>query len=357
MPETEEIQLPRTLPAVGKTAVWSLLFFALINLCVWWRYDAQAILVSPVRLADHHSENELRRVSEAVVADDNSHLVLIGNSIIWGVGLPDATTRLDAVLSDSLKDSGTPVINLALPGNSLLDYYAQLDQLYNPRDTFVVFVSPVHFEAEHANVTFDELVRYPGLVKQIFADQQDILYDCCHVLLPPSAPAWHSVADSLLWNAVPLYRNRDVITKNIIGFPAHVAVHTVLRRSFSKVMRLVGAEDNLLPRIVKGVGFQPEEDFTDSTMLLLLDRLSLPYADEDNVMYVLLDNNRYPEGDVRNNNYALIQGAIHSNRILNLHHRFPKDVYLEGDTLHMNTDGHALLAKEVLDFLSQNDAP
>ena len=97
--------------------------------------------------------------------DDKRHLVLLGDSIVWGVGVNDPDETVAGQLRRLLEDlADMRIVNLAVPGNSFLDMAAQIREGYRSDDIYVFFINPMLFDEEYANLTFEEMVRFKETV-------------------------------------------------------------------------------------------------------------------------------------------------------------------------------------------------
>ena len=334
--------------------MWGLVWFVLFNIAVWFVFDRHFFdWVGFDRLLMQHSTNELESVIEKVKNEkDKKHIVLLGDSIVWGVGVNDPKETLAGQLSTLLKDrEDIRIVNLAVPGNSFLDMATQIKKGYRSGDIYMFFINPMLFDEEYANSTFEEMVRFKETVKYVLTEERGRFEQCCNLFIPRLIG--RSIISRFFFDTVPIYRNRDGITKWIIGLQPSIAVDAVLHRFVS--FRLA----RLFERRPMSVGGDPvvlrqTHDFSVSRMTQILSNITKVLKEYPNVFYVILDDNRFEKNIFQDQNIAHVRGVIDSDKVFSLYKMIGSDLYL--DSVHMNSAGHQNAAEKVFEFLLQSNA-
>lgn len=355
MSESSYIHLRPTSKNALWSLAWALVFFVLINGVIWIAFDWKFFeWVGFDRLLMHPSDNEILSVIDKIRTDDKKkRIVLLGDSIIWGVGINDPQETLTGHLSKSYADrEDIHMVNLSVPGNSFLDAATTIRAAYNENDVYLVFVNPMLFDHYYADRDFEEVVRFKELVQRNLREMRGTFKQCCGLMIPENTP-WIARVDSVLFHIIPLYHNRDLITKSLIGLQPSIAVDALLNR-----MRKFSPSpfERKTMHIESDPVVEKESiDFTGSRMLVILRQVTELLQDKENVYYVILDDNRFKKNVVQDRNTILVKDAIASDHILDLYRKIPTEHFL--DSVHMKPSGHALLADRIFRFLSQYDAP
>ncbi|MBI3336789.1 hypothetical protein HYZ98_04475 [Candidatus Peregrinibacteria bacterium] len=348
------IRITRKPCSVLWVVMWGFLWFVVFNIAVWFVFDRHFFdWVGFDRLLMQPSVNELQSVIGKIKNENSKrHLVLLGDSIVWGVGVNDPKETLAGQLGTLLKDQeDIRIVNLAVPGNSFLDMAAQVREGYRPNDIYVFFINPMLFDEEYANRTFDESVRFKETVSFALAKERGRFGECCDLDIPLFN--FRSVVSRLFTPVVPVYRHRDNITKWSIGLPPSIAVDAILHRLFN--VRLT----QLLERRPMSVGegittLRQTQDFRQSRMMRLLADVTSILKEYPNVLYVILNDNRFEKNAFQDRNIVSLKASIHSERVLSLYKTIGSDLYL--DSVHMTPEGHGKVAEKVFEFLRTSDA-
>ena len=330
--------------------VWALLFFVLINVVVYVIFDTDIFGETTYsQLLMQGSDNEMRAVIDKLHNDDRRHVVLIGKSVTWGVH-----DVLQETFSSRPEYRDRTLVTIASPGFFLPNLYAALDAAYNHKDTFVVFLSPFDFEPYYADRPFQVLMKYPLLAQRELADDREALRDCCDFHVPQDSDLLSSTVSDAAFSLVPLYRNRDLINKSLIGLQPYVVVHAVIGRTMNELIALTG--DRPFSDPPGPLTKHRNQDLTDGRMARMVEILNAPYRSRDNVFYVLLDTNRYEPGALEDGNYREIERIVGSDRTLSLHKQIRSHPEHYRDTMHLTREGGAVLAERVFQFLFDRNA-
>jgi len=353
--ESPYIRIEEKSRAIFWIGFWGLVFFAIINVWVFLVFERDFFGARGFdRLLMQPSDNELQSVINKIKSDDDKkHIILLGDSVVWGVGVNDPKETIAGHLSDKLSDrSDVRVVNLAIPGNSFLDELAIIEALDDPSDAYVFFINPILFSDEYADRSFEEVVRFKRLVQRGLSGERNLFMQCCNLDIPAEMPQW--VVSSFVFRALPLYHNRDLITKDLIGLQPSIAVDALIHRlrnfqilkAFERrPMEMGGGE------VVSG-GESP--DFAESRMTRILREVSEILSDRPNIFYVVLNENRFQRGPEYRRSIRAVEKVIQSDNILNLIGEVRKDLYL--DTVHMKPEGHGLVAGLIFQFLESRNA-
>lgn len=354
MHEEYSIRIHRKSWEVLWILIWGCIWFLGINAAVWCAFDRHFFdWVGFDRLLMQPSDNELQGVMSKIKNEtDKKHIVLLGDSIVWGIGVNDPKETLSGQLSQLFKERGDiRVVNLAVPGNSFLDMAAQVRSGYNPNDIYVFFVNSMLFDEEFAKSSFEDMVRFKGTVTDMFAADPQRFGGCCDLKIPKQT--LRSVLAGFFADIVPVYRHRDQITKMMIGLQPSIAVNAMLHRVLS------GRLAELLERRPMSIGsdhivLKQTQDFAKSRMTKVLSAVSESLNGYPNIFYVILDDNRFEKNLTQDRNVTVLQQAMASKQILTLYKSIGPDLYL--DTVHMTPDGHRKVAEKLFEFLSESHA-
>lgn len=341
------------LPKVKKPALWTFfwaaVFFALINVAVFVVFDLKYFeVIGHKQLLSYAFDNEIQSMIHKIRNEEEPQLIMLGDSTMWGASLDDVSDTTAARLG---------AINLASPGNSLLDMYATIEAIDNNDNTYLFVINPNMFEAYYADRPFEDLIRYPRLVTRTMQVERTRLDSCCSVRIPERDILEESV-ESAFFRFLPLYRNRELIMKKAIRVPPHIAINVIINNMIDTWFGLrERPKKHVDPEITKKTsGLYSAEDFTDTRMIRALSVLSELHRVRPNIHYVILGENRYERNFQRIHNYRVIHDAIRNKEsVLDLHTKFQPDMYL--DTTHMNPAGHAVAAEEIASYLSLQNAP
>lgn len=347
------------LKPLGKNAchilLWGLIWFILLNIVIWTVFDRKFFdWVGFDRLLMQPSDNEVQSMIDKIRVEDKKHLVLLGDSIVWGIGINDPGESVGGKLTEHFSDRGDiRVVNLSVPGNSYLDTTAMIRDSYDEENTYVFFVNPMLFRDYYALRDFGETVRFKELVKRVFRGHREDVENCCDLQIPPAGSEIQLWLHQVVFHLIPLYHNRDLIAKTLVGLHPSSAVNAVLHRMRTFSPSLFARK----PMHVESTPDTQKEviDFSGSRMLKVLRHVTELLGDRENVYYVILDDNMFVKNSVQDRNVKLIVDAIASDRILNLYRKIFAKNFL--DAVHMKPSGHALVADHIVRFLSQHDAP
>jgi hypothetical protein len=357
MAEDPYIRLPKIPLSSLWIVFWALVFFLLINVFVWGVFDRFFwTTVGFDRLVMQPSDNEIRSMIDKIKQRDQKNIVLLGDSIIWGVGINDYGETIAAKLQDSLAEK---VVNLSVPGNSFFDMTATIEEVYNEDDVYLFFVNSMLFDDYYALRGFEESVRFKGLVTKRFADDHEEFLQCCDINIPQKDPFIEQWIDDILYQWVPLYRNRDLVTKFIIGLHPSVASDALVHRFVKYGVRIwdkwdISGFSSLVTRKPMMLEYKATEketiDITNSRMISIVQSLTERLRDKKNVYFVILDDNRFKKDHVQDKNIRAIESAIQSDQILNLYRKIPSEHFL--DSVHIRPSGYEIVATQILDFIT-----
>lgn len=331
-------------------AVWFVLLNAVIGIIFDWKFFD---VVGFDRLMMQPSDNELQSMIDKVRAEDKKHLILLGDSIVWGIGIQNPENSIAGRLGEYLADREEwRVTNLSVPGNSFFDAAAVIRDSYDEKNAYVFFVNPMLFREYYASRDFEGTVRFKELVKRIFREHTELFQRCCDLDIPSTHSDIALWLQRMVFRSVPLYHDRDLLTKELLGLHPSVAVDALLNRMRTFSPSLFARK----PMHVEGAPGTPKEvmDFSGSRMFPVLREVTELLQEKDNVFYVILDDNMFAKTKTQDRNVTKILTAISSERILNLYRKIPAEHFL--DAVHMKPSGHALVAGLVFQFLSQHDA-
>jgi hypothetical protein len=167
MPKEDVVEVPAKKGFEASALIWFVLWFTVINLFVYMVFDLHFFeRVSAERLLMKPSENQVERVIAGIQQEKNiRHIIFLGNSIVWGVGVDSETqTMVGRVKEYYAKDPNVRVLSLAVPGESVLDSFAALKKAQNDRDVFVYVINTTFVEDHARYATFNTLVHFPALI-------------------------------------------------------------------------------------------------------------------------------------------------------------------------------------------------
>lgn len=346
------------LKPLGKNAchilLWGLIWFILLNIVIWTIFDRKFFdWVGFDRLLMQPSDNELQSMIDKVRVESKKHLVLLGDSIVWGIGINDPGESVGGKFTEHFLDRGDiRVVNLSVPGNSFFDNAAIVRDSYSENNVYVFFVNPMLFRNYYALRDFEGTVRFKELVKRVFRGHEETIESCCDLQIPPAGSELQLWLHQIVFRLMPLYHNRDLITKTLVGLHPSIAVDAVLNRIRTFSPALFARK----PMHVESTpGTQKEViNFSGGRMLKILQYVTELLQDRGNIYYVILDDNMFVKNSVQDRNVRLIMDAIASDQILNLYRKIPVEHFL--DSVHMKPSGHAMVADRIFRFLSQHDA-
>lgn len=351
--------------------VWGLIWFVVFNIAVWFVFDLHFFdWVRFDRLLMHPSDHELQSVMSKIKNEtDKKHVVLLGDSIVWGIGENDSRKTIAGYLSEVLEKNNiddTRVVNLAVPGNSFVDMYAMVESMYEEdrNDVYLFFINPMLFKEEYASRTFEEMVRFKTIViDKIHDKNKEELEGCCGLIIPRNEVSliekkineWFPWLSKLDPRNIPLSRNRDLVMKSIIGLQPYIAVDALLHRVLA--MQFL----NLFERRPMVVGADVREEDKEHRkseelnnmlrMLKVIDRLLITKENKKTekgvVVFMYLDENLLT-GSVKRA-YAEDFQKLVKNKSHNLSGKIQSKFYF--DTVHMSEEGHKIVAGMVCDFL------
>lgn len=334
------------------------MFFVLINGVVWVVFDWKFFeWVGFDRLLMHPSDNELQSVIEKLQKEkDKKHLILLGDSIIWGIGINDPGNTVAGFLTQEFAQADHDdirVVNLSVPGNSFLDDMAIVQALSDEDAVYLFFINPMLFDPYYANRNFEQIVRFKELVTDNMQGVRSDFEECCSLQIPQES-FWSSPLHTLLFHSMSLYRNRDLITKKLLGLQPFVAANGLFNRILAIHFDVLFKRK---PMVIGDRELPPKRsiDFSGSRMLTILSQVTVLLGNKPNVYYVILDDNMFTEGAAHRRNIQYIRDALHSTHILNLSDTFSDDLYF--DTVHLKPAGHARMAQKIATFLSSFHAP
>ena len=305
----------------------------------------------------HPSDNELQSVIDKIQKEkDKKHIILLGDSVIWGVGVNDPQNTVAGFLTEEFTQTGRDdvrVVNLSVPGNSFLDAAAVVRAISDEDGVYLFFVNPMLFDAYYANRDFEQIVRFKEVVTDNVQDARHDFEECCSLQIPQES-FWSLRFQKFLFHSIPLYRNRDLMTKKLLGLQPFVAANGFLNRIldirfdllFKRKPMVIGEREKPPKRSI---------DFKGSRMLKILSEVTMLLRDQPNVYYVILDENMFTESAAHRRNIQYIHDAIPFDHVLNLSDTFSEDLYF--DTIHLKPAGHARMAQKIATFLSSFDAP
>lgn len=349
MPKDDIAHVPEKNGSEKAILLWFLGWFVLINLAVYAMFDTQFFShASRQRLLMNPSENQIDRVISAINKEkDIRHVIFLGNSIVWGVGVDDeAQTMVGRVKAHYANRSDVRVLSLAVPGESLLDSFAVLRKTQNPDNLFVLVVNTTLVEDHERDPSFRSLVHFPVLVEEEFSAERKDVAQCCLIAIPPPRfAALRRFAETVL----PLYGDRDALAHRIIGISFADAERAVLGRFFSGGVATVFTRKPMAwEHGVTDHRALPEAE--GSWPLKLLSKLFSENGRADNVITVLMDDDRYDRGKAADRNAALLRRALSGGTLVDLYGKLHGKFY---DTLHVTPAGHEAVANKLIPILDR----
>lgn len=330
---------------------WFLFWFLAINLAVIACVDQRFFRVETTdRLLVNPSENEAERVIAAMKEEtDVRHIVFLGNSVAWGIGVDDPALLMSGRVAKHFEGrKDVRVVNLAVPGASLLDLYAILRKSQNPKDLFLVTLNTTFAEDEAKYSGFDELVRFPDVVKEEFSSMRDDISACCSIVIPPPAAPVSQMLQQWAWTLLPLYRDRDVINRLVLDIQPSIAVDAALHR----ILNAEGAVFSHRPMAWKEPAAidapKTPASIDGSAPLRLLAFLHAKDGTAPNVWHLLIDDRRYDHGAQERKNVALIHRTLSGGKIVDFYGTLKENFY---DTVHLSPEGHATVARALIPLL------
>lgn len=304
------------------TFAWALLFFALINITVWFVFDHHFFgWIGFERLLNDPSENQLRGMIAKIQSDsDHRHIILVGDSTLWGVPLDYRQTVAGIVARRLQSDPSLRVVNLAVPGASFADEYAIIDHLYKPTDTYLFFVNPIWFQDRYSALPFASLVRFPDTVAESLYGDRALLARCCDLQIPsPDSP--DVIVRRLLPRMFPLVENQDIINATLLGMHPAAAETVVLSRAAKIIAgeKTTGSvEDIQNTANPNGKGAIPANDVPRGRNFALLRVLRARIGGRTNVRFILLDDDLYFRSPKDTENMNAVAHMLGSGTLLNL---------------------------------------
>lgn len=327
---------------------WAAVFFVLLNVAVWALYDVRFLdRFGKDRLLMNPSENELESVIHHIQRDsEKRHIIFLGDSITWGVGIDDPAQTFVGHIQTAFADQGdTRVLNLSVPGATFFDQFAILRKLYRPEDTYVVVLDPIAFYKQRKLTHWEDLARFPRFDAEVLADDLDAIRACCAMETPRTSPVEASIRHAA-FRLLPLYRNRDIISKSAIGLTASNAATAIIDRAFVSGFERV-PEKEVIPALsgLRQVPFAIDEHPLVKILSLLSARHRAP-----NILYVIADEATYRRDAAGQRNIDAVLRALDSASILNLYTAMDR-THITGDGIHLTMSGHAALAEQLLQSL------
>jgi len=307
------------------------------------------------RMLNQPSENELLGMMHLLGSDDNEHLVMVGDSTVWGVSA-DFDESFAGLLSTRLGEDSAEVVNLAVPGMSFLDEYAVIENLWNPHDTYIVFINPIWFHDRYNDKTPEDYIRFPQLVSRYLSESAGALEECCNFSLLAGKPPLQRAITDVVMRYVPLFRNRDLVNKQMLGMQPSIAENTILHRIAA--MNFAGAiqREELAPD--EGDTEEKETalalDIEKSRSFGLLKHVLSLSEKRDNVHYVILDDNWYERTALHKESMNKLEQLFEGRHVLNVHNAFEQKHYFGNGYTHLNSAGHILMTDLLYDFLYAN---
>ncbi|MBU0457863.1 hypothetical protein KJ652_05160 [Patescibacteria group bacterium] len=355
-PETLNIRpLPKNILWIG---FWALVFFVIINICISQRYDGKYFdKIGFDRLTLEPSDNAVLGILDSMKREeDKKHLVVLGDSVLWGVGVNEVEETVAGILREEFKEDGIRVVNLAQPGSSFIDMAALALNSYDEDNIYLYFLNPIRFDDNIALRDFGEAVRFENIVLDTFNEDRrklEILFG----QLPDEKSRAEKVLKEILFRLIPIYRNRDLITQSIIRMHPAITVNTLVNRV--RDMRFGEIFENIPMDLENDNKEIPErkdpESIENNPTLSHLEFVLPQLRDKPNIFFVIQDDNWFRRTWVQNQNIRRLEGLIDSDRMLNLYKTVDSSLYY--DRTHLNEGGQREVAQAVIDFLSKFNVP
>lgn len=326
--------------------VWAVIFFVLINLLVAKWAQPKSILGRFDRLMIESTDNELRSVLDAIQQETHPHIVLVGDSVIWGIGINDPELTIAGQIEEVKGHGRRATINLGQPGMTFLDQLAITKKI--PQEhTVLFFINPIWFSLDIEEGSSDELTRFDGTVSRELDSLSQDLAQCCNIEIEP--PENEDSLQSALRRVLPLYGHRDLIVKRALRIQFSRAVHAGFGRlrQMQFGMLIKRRDMQLDPtRDEQELGQNKSVDPPKTRNGKILEYIATHLEERPNTHIVILPNAYYTKTDEHTVHMQSLEELFVPTPVINLSGVLGKEYFF--DQTHLQPEGQARVAALIL---------